>query len=82
MAGTALGFRVPPSVCMQAASSSTQSAKSSGGSQRLTFALELQEGMEAPSPNGLRRAVLDRLASINQDYREASRSSQPASSPS
>jgi phenylacetate-CoA ligase len=41
--------------------------------KRLTFALELREGTDVPVPDGLNRAVLERLAAINQDYREASR---------
>jgi phenylacetate-CoA ligase len=41
--------------------------------KRLTFALELREGAEPPERDGLRRAVLDRLAASNQDFREASR---------
>jgi phenylacetate-CoA ligase len=44
-----------------------------GANKRLTFALELREGMEPPASDGLNRAVLERLAAINQDYREASR---------
>lgn len=41
--------------------------------KRLTFALELREGTEAPAVDGVRSAILERLAAINQDYREASR---------
>jgi phenylacetate-CoA ligase len=49
--------------------------------KRLTFALELREGVEAPATEGLSGAVLARLAAGNQDYREASRFIPPAFEP-
>ena len=41
--------------------------------KRLTFALELREGVDAPATDGVSRELLERLAAGNQDYREASR---------
>lgn len=51
--------------------------------KRLAIALELGEGRSAP-PGGieaLRRGLLDRLAELNQDYREAERFMPPESVP-
>lgn len=51
--------------------------------KRLAIALELGEGQAAPDADldALRRRVLDRLAELNQDYREAERFMPPLSQP-
>jgi phenylacetate-CoA ligase len=41
--------------------------------KRLALAFELKEGTDAPEPDRLRAEVLERLARVNQDFREASR---------
>ena len=41
--------------------------------KRLAIALELSEGVATPDVEALRPRVLERLAELNQDYREASR---------
>jgi phenylacetate-CoA ligase len=51
------------------------------GGKRLAIAFELRAGAEAPAPNGVRDALLERLAAVNQDYREAARFMPPDATP-